>query len=279
MTIRIRAMTTADVGPATQALVRGDWGDRRDWWRFVVAHPGCIPIVAVEDDDVVGTGVGTIHGSVGWVGTIYVVPERRRRGLALELSRAVVEGLEAAGCRTLALAATPEGRGVYERLGFDEVDWYVTLGPDGIDRPSLRRDPRVRSVGPDDEGAILGLDGAVTGEDRSGTLRACLGTPGGLVLPRSTGRIDGFLLRAPWHGAAVIAPEPDDALALLDARLLDAGPDHAVRAGILGSNETGRQRLLERGWVERWRVVRMHRGAPLHWRSEGIWGQLGFALG
>lgn len=272
-------MTAADVDGATAALVRGDWGDRRAWWRFVVDHPACSPIVAVEGDAIVGTGVGTVHGTVGWVGTIYVVPERRRQGLGMELSRAVCDQLETAGCRTLALAATPEGAHVYERLGFGTVSWYRMLGRDGVARGAGTRHPEVRPVRADDLPAIAALDAEVTGEDRSATLEVCLGTPGGLVLEDAVGALRGFLLRAHWHGAALVAPVPDDALALLDARLLDAGPGHPVRAGLLEENETGRRRLLERGWEEHRRVARMHRGAPLSWRPKAIWGQLGFALG
>ncbi len=278
-------MTTADVDGATEALVRGDWGDRGEWWRFVVRHPGCIPFVAVEVDEVIGTGVGTVHGTVGWVGTIYVVPEVRRRGIGLELSRLVCEGLEGAGCRTLVLAATPEGRGAYERLGFEEVSWYRMFGRDGVGATGSGKsagslaDPRIRAVRTEDLPAIAALDAAVTGEDRSATLRACIGTPGNLVLEGAAGVLGGFLLRAPWHGAALIAPEPDDALALLDARLRDAGPGHPVRAGILEENEDGRRRLSEAGFAEQRRIVRMHRGEPLRWRPKAIWGQLGFALG
>jgi ribosomal protein S18 acetylase RimI-like enzyme len=279
MTVRIRPMTTGDVDGATAALVRGDWGDRREWWRFVVDHPACSPIVAVDGDAIVGTGVGTVHGTVGWVGTIYVVPERRRQGLGMELSRVVCDGLEAAGCRTLVLAATPEGARVYERLGFETVSWYRILGRDGVAPGLVARPRNVRRMRDDDLPAIAALDAEVTGEDRSATLDACLGTPGGLVVEGRAGALDGFLLRAPWHGAALIAPGADAAQALLEARLLDAGPGHPVRAGLLEENEVGRRRLLDRGWEEHRRIARMHRGAPLAWRREAIWGQLGFALG
>jgi predicted N-acetyltransferase YhbS len=284
MSVRIRPMTTADVDRATEALIRGDWGERREWGRFVVRHPGCIPFVAVDGDDVVGTGVGTVHGTVGWVGTIYVVPELRRRGIGLELSRLACERLEGAGCRTLVLAATPEGRGAYERLGFEEASWYRMFGRDGVGSARLEEvetvgNPRLRPVRAEDLPAIAALDASVTGEDRTATLRACLGTPGGLVLGGGDAALDGFFLRAPWHGAALIAPDPDDALALLHARLRDAGPGHPVRAGILEENEDGRRRLSEAGFAEQRRIVRMHRGEPLRWRPEAIWGQLGFALG
>jgi GNAT superfamily N-acetyltransferase len=120
-------MTSADVAPASAAVLRGDWGERGAWYAFAVEHHSCDAIVAVDGHEIVGTGVGTRHGAVGWVGTIYVVPERRGEGLGRELSRVVADGLEAAGCRTLVLTATPAGRPIYERIGFAVTDAYVVF--------------------------------------------------------------------------------------------------------------------------------------------------------
>jgi GNAT superfamily N-acetyltransferase len=279
-------MTPDDVDAATEALIRGDWGDRREWWRFVVTNPGCIPLVAEDDGGIVATGVGTVHGSVGWVGTIYTVPERRRQGLGLAISEAVCDALTAAGCRTQVLVATPEGRGVYEKLGFEEATAYRVFGRDGTGPTATGEGrgvddgaPAVRDLNAADVEAVLALDRAATGEDRERTLRACFESDTGLVVRHADGRLGGFLVHAPWHGAAVIAPDPDDALALLHARLVRAGPGHPVRAGILEGNEAGRRVLEADGWTELRRIVRMQRGEPLHWRPTSIWGQLGFAIG
>ena len=127
MTVRIRTMAAADVDGATDALLRGDWGDRRSFFAFAVAHPACDAIVAVDGDRIVGTGVGTRSGPVGWVGTVFVEAERRGAGLGTALTERICDGLEAAGCRTLALVATEQGRPLYERMGFEVVDWYVTV--------------------------------------------------------------------------------------------------------------------------------------------------------
>ena len=112
---------------------------------------------------------------------------------------------------------------------------------------------RVRDATADDLPALAALDRAATGEDRAHLLRAFVTPDTTRVVSgqRRRGTARGFMVRAPWGGGATIAPDPDDALALLDARR-DAYPvDRRVRCGILEENRVGLERLmaarLERG--------------------------------
>ena len=87
------------------------------------------------------------------------------------------------------------------------------------------------------------------------------------------------MIRAPWGGGATIAPNPADAMALLDARR-DAYPiDRKVRAGVLETNAVGIARLEADGWTEAWRAPRLELGEPLDWDPPAIWGQFNHALG
>jgi len=97
-------------------------------------HPNCRPILAERDREIVGTGVATVSGRVGWVGTIWVAPALRRRGLGRAITEAVIEELEASGCRTLVLVATEAGRPVYERLGFEVLTHDHALVTSGLER-------------------------------------------------------------------------------------------------------------------------------------------------
>ena len=278
MPVSIRPMTPPDVSPAAAAMLRGDWGERSAWFTFATAHPSCDPFVAVDGDEIVGTGVGTRHGTVGWVGTIYVVPERRGRGLGYELSRVVADGLVAAGCRTLVLAATPAGRPIYERLGFAVTELYVLLEHAGSGAGGEPPDPAVRPFTRADLADALALDRLATGEDRSAVLAAMVDIPGGLAVRDGGGALRGFLLRAPWPGGATIAPDVADALRIARARLRAHGEGRVV-TGLLASNTTGLAAFAADGWTEIRRVARMERGEPLDWHPGWIWGQLNFALG
>jgi hypothetical protein len=92
-------------------------------------------------------------------------------------------------------------------------------------------------------------------------------------------QIRGFVVRATWGGGATIAPDIDDAMALLEARRRASALDRRVRAGVVESNIAGLARLEADGWTEAWRAPRLIRGDPLDWRPDGIWGQFNHAVG
>jgi predicted N-acetyltransferase YhbS len=275
----IRTMSAADVQPAAETVRRGEWGERGPFFAFVVDHAECDAVVAEADGEIVGTGVGTANGAVGWVGAIFVSPTYRSRGLGRALTLEVIDRLETRGCRTVVLTATDQGRPIYERLGFEVQAWYRTLEAEGLasDTPTA---PAVRAIDAADLAAIVALDRAATGEEREHLLRAFLRPDAGWVVADPVdGAVRAFLLRAPWGGGATIAWDPDDAIRLLDHRRAHGGPGHRVRAGLLDQNAAGLALLAERGWTEAWRAVRMIRGEPLCWQPTAIWGQFNHALG
>jgi len=272
-------MMAADIDPAVAAILADDWGNRRAWFEFAVGHPECRAFVAEDDNGaIVGTGVVTISGPVAWIGTIWVAPSARGRGLGRALTEAPIEEAESAGCETLALVATDAGQPLYERLGFSVQTWYRTMEAPGLAYAS-GGERRIRAFRPDDLDAMAPLDRAATGEDRR-HLIAVFAAPDTTKVVTSRGdQPTGFVIRAPWGGGATIAPDPADALAILRARRLAAGPDRRVRAGILLENEAGAAALSADGWTEAWRAPRLVRGRPLEWRPEHIWGQFNHALG
>lgn len=276
-------MTPDDIDPVSAAILADDWGDRRSWFVFAVAHPGCRVVVAEDGAGrVVGTGVTTVNGNAAWIGTIWVATSARGRGLGRALTEATIEAAEAAGCRTLILVATDAGRPLYERLGFTIRSWYRTMEAPGRGRddgPPTGASRVMRAYRASDLEALARLDAAATGEDRSHLLRALATPASARVAVGAGGRPQGFLVRAPWGGGATIAPDPDHAMAILEARR-DAYPaDRKVRAGVLDRNEHGLARLEAAGWTEAWRAPRLERGDPLDWDPGAIWGQFNHALG
>src|SRR5438093_13482027 len=104
---RLRAMTIDDLEPVVAAILADDWGERRPWFEFALASPVCHAFVAEDAErQVVGTGVLAVHGAVGWIGTIWVAPSMRRRGLGLALTESTIAAGQAAGCATFLLVAT-----------------------------------------------------------------------------------------------------------------------------------------------------------------------------
>jgi GNAT superfamily N-acetyltransferase len=54
----------------------------------------------------------------GWIQNVYVVPEFRRRGIAREIMRALIDWCRSQGFDSVNLHASAEGRPLYEQLGF-----------------------------------------------------------------------------------------------------------------------------------------------------------------
>ncbi len=273
----IRPMTAVDVDATADAVLRSGWGDRRIKMAFVARHPQCRPFVAEADGAIVGTGVTTVNGPVAWIGTIWVDPAWRGRGLGKALTQATISAAETAGCRTLVLVATDAGRPLYERFGFEVQTTYRILEAPGL--ASGQADPRIRPYRPSDLGEMAALDAAATGEDRAHLLSAFAAPETTRCLVRADGSLGGYVLRAPWGGGATIAPDPDDAMAILHARRLTAGPDKRVRAGLLAPNEAGVAHLLAAGWIDAWGAPRMIRGEMPAWQPNAIWGQFDHAVG
>jgi predicted N-acetyltransferase YhbS len=273
----IRPMTPADVEPVVAAFIRENWGDRRLNLDFVTRHAEAHPFVAEADGQIVGTGVLSVNGSVGWIGTIWVEPAWRRRGVGTALTQATIEAADSAGCRTLLLVATEAGRPLYEKIGFEVQTWYRMLEAQGLGDEEI--DPRIRRYAPGDLPAMAELSAAATGEDRTHLLAAFASPETAICLIRGDGTLSGFVVRAPWGGGSTIAPELANAEAILHARRVGREPEDRIRAGLLAENEAGLARLLETGWTESWSAPRLIRGDPLRWQPEAIWGQFSHAFG
>jgi predicted N-acetyltransferase YhbS len=273
----IRPMTTGDVDEVAAALLRENWGDRRLHLEFVAGHPQAFPFVAEADGEVVGTGIATLNGPVAWIGTIWVHPDWRRRGLGMAMTQAAVDAAESRGCRTLLLVATAAGRPLYERIGFEVHTWYRMFEGEGLGDVPI--DPRIRPYAPVDLEAMGRLATAASGEERTHLLAAFASPGTAHCLVRDDGTLGGFVVRAPWGGGSTIAPRLDDAGALLHSRRVGRGPDHVIRAGLIAENEAGAEHLLAAGWTETWQAPRLLRGEPLDWEPTAIWGQFNHAMG
>ena len=119
----IRDMTAADIDDAVRLYRSGGWDHERLFLERVLANPACRPLVGVCDGAVTATGLAAINGPVGWVGSIFVDPSQRRRGLGRAMTDAVCARIDAAGCTTQALIASDYGRPIYERMGFRIDAW------------------------------------------------------------------------------------------------------------------------------------------------------------
>ncbi|MBG87681.1 MAG: hypothetical protein CMO80_12370 [Verrucomicrobiales bacterium] len=147
--LQIRLLQTADLVHADRLRNLAGWNQTRtDWIRFMEYEPsGCF--VAEWDGKVVGTITTTSYGTdLAWIGMMLVDPDYRRRGIATALMEHAMRYLENEGVKCIKLDATPEGRLVYERLGFAD-EWELhrwERDPDMDADLEFLRDPFPESV-------------------------------------------------------------------------------------------------------------------------------------
>lgn len=87
-----------------------------------VAHQPELFFVALADSHVVGTTMAGYDGHRGWLYSVAVDPDRRRRGIATAMVRHVEETLAAMGCVKINLQIRAGNEAVaafYQRLGYE----------------------------------------------------------------------------------------------------------------------------------------------------------------
>lgn len=267
--IALRAMTEADL-PAAHALTAElRWPHRRaDWEQVFRLGEG---LVAERDGQIVGTGLrwrwGPRHATVG---LIVVAPACQGRRIGHRLMSALLDGMEH---HTVLLHATPDGRGLYERLGFvriGEVRQHqgiaqptplIALGAGWRLRPATEADlPRLRT-----------LDAEARGMPRDALIDELFREAEATVVLDHDAHACGFaILRRFGRGHAigpVVAPDVEGAKALV-AHLSGLNAGRFTRIDI--DFDSG---MAE--WVETLGLLRvdapttMRRGEPLATRAGG----------
>lgn len=215
--VSLRAMTSADLADAHAMTSDLRWPHRRADWEQAFAHAE--GLVAERDGGIVATALrwrwGPRHATIGLV---VVTPACQGRRIGHRLMSALLEGLE--DCSVL-LHATPEGRGLYERLGF------VRLGElrqhQGVALPAplvaLDEGRRLRPAGQNDLPALQSLDAAARGMPRDALIEDLFGTAEATVVLDEQQQARGFaMLRRFGRGHAigpVVAPDVEGAKALI----------------------------------------------------------------
>ena len=164
MSVAAATLSEPDLADAVALSTGEGWNQTpADWQRLLRLGPdGCF--AARMGGRLVGTVTTTIYDrGLAWIGMMIVHPTARRRGIGAALMTRALEHLDAAGVACVKLDATPAGRPLYRRLGFDEEVLFERWM--GVARPSdatgLVPDQRA-ALGP-----VLPLDRAAFGADRS----------------------------------------------------------------------------------------------------------------
>jgi len=221
------ALTSAELADA-EALVReANWNQLAADWQIFLAQGRVYAAQTATGRIVATTATLPFGGRFAWVSMVLVTAEYRRRGIATELMRLAISEL-AERKLTPALDATPDGRAVYHRIGFEDAWGFQRL---------LRKERRaeegvadaavdIRPIAATDWNAVCAYDAAAFGAERGAMLEGLRGRlPPAELLAERGGRIAGVLLgrngRIAGHLGPLIAEDDDVACALL-ARAVDA---------------------------------------------------------
>ena len=175
----LRLLTPADIPDAMRLKDAAGWNQTaRDWQRFLSDRPdGCF--AAEADGRLIGTSATTTYeDKLAWIGMVIVDRKYRARGIGTRLLEAAIQYLDSQGVPCMKLDATPQGKPLYEKLGFTceyEIErWVLHRQPHwraGESVPagqnSINMDSLTQSL---DE--ISGLDAQIFGANRSSLLRS-----------------------------------------------------------------------------------------------------------
>lgn len=172
----VRDLGLDDLAPAVTLSASVGWNQvEADWRLFLdLGHA-----VGVDDDEgrLAATAATLPSGpALAWISMVIVREDRRRRGIATALLKRCADEISASG-RVPGLDATPAGREVYLRLGFQD-SWTLArwrrVGVAPIAPAESSSVLRVRPIEGRDRDAVLRLDAPAFGADRSPLLARLL---------------------------------------------------------------------------------------------------------
>jgi GNAT superfamily N-acetyltransferase len=204
-------MTAADIPAAMELKSLAGWNQTEaDWRRCLAISPtGCW--VALSENRVVGTAVRVDYGAeFSWISMMLVHPEFRRRGIGQWLMEQAMAGALGRG---IGLDATPFGRPLYAKLGFEE-DYAIQRLVNPRVQPLSAVPDLAGSIRETQLSALCHLDRVVFGADRN-LLLNCLARELphlALGLPRQ-GRLVGACLARKGSNYTQLGPVMAESLA------------------------------------------------------------------
>jgi GNAT superfamily N-acetyltransferase len=262
----LRRMEEADL-PGADVLRRlVGWNQTAEDWRHLLGlEPrGCF--VAVIAEQVVGTVMTTCYGlTLAWIGMMLVHPEHRRQGIASHLMARALGYLQGKGIQCVKLDATPQGRPLYEKLGFQfESELNRWQRPAQIGNMECEtRHSGTRKLREQDWVAIGEIDAAAFGVSRHDLLRGLASRSREILVWPRQGQVGGWGMLRAGSNADYIGPvaclDREGAIELV-FDLLRVANDRTVFWDVPEWNEHAKEVAQEFGFEPVRPLVRMRKG-------------------
>jgi len=245
------SLSPSELGDVDALAREANWNQLVADWRVFLAH-GRVHVAQTATGRIVATTATLpFGGRFAWISMVLVTGAFRRRGLATQLLRRAMDELAAAALVPV-LDATPDGRAVYRRLGFQD-SWGFQRLVRRAARAAAFAPPAgvtIRPIAGMDWPALTAYDAAAFGAERNAVLAGLRGRlPAAELLAERGGRIAGFSLGRDGALASHLGPliADDDAVACaLAARALD-GIDGPVFVDLADAKSELRGYLDARG--------------------------------
>jgi ribosomal protein S18 acetylase RimI-like enzyme len=170
----IRALTVEDLGQALRLSTAAGWNQQLDDWRMLLRLAPAGAVAALIDACIVGTAIGIDYGGFAWIAMMLVDPAYRCRGVGRRLLEAAMDALPPN--LRIRLDATPLGRPLYQRYGFDDEATLSRHVSDGSTRGgaavsgAFNGSHGVRPLTAADLAIVIERDGEIFGGTRGAVL-------------------------------------------------------------------------------------------------------------
>ncbi|WP_422404747.1 GNAT family N-acetyltransferase [Mammaliicoccus sp. JADD-157] len=114
--------------------------DLETFFTNVITDESLYQLLAVENEEVIATGAIIYYpfppsyinqsGERAYVTNIYTHPNFRGRGIAQQIISLLIKDAEARDIKKIFLAASPLGKPVYKKLGFEEAHEWMEINYD-----------------------------------------------------------------------------------------------------------------------------------------------------
>lgn len=259
-----RPMEWTDIPSGLSLCRSAGWNQlSRDWEIFLTLDP-LGNRVCVHDGSVVGTVTTIRYGDhFSWIGMVLVDPAHRRKGIGLALLGQAVQLLKNENC--VKLDATPAGRQVYLKLGFEDEYELSRMSASSINIQHLISSPAATALAADELEIVRSFDREVFGADRMALLSWMLdGAPELAFKVLEGNRLKGYCFgRSGFryaHIGPVVATDAEVAKALVSAALKQYG-NKPVIVDVPHHDASWRSWLESVGFSELRPFIRMYRGS------------------
>lgn len=229
--ITLRPMIQSDLLFADSLRGLVGWNQTiNDWKRLLALSPhGCF--IGEWRGVPAGTATTICYGTkLAWIGMVLVHPDFRGRGIGRALLDRCLEYLRGCGVACIKLDATPQGKLLYDQLGFQE-EWALTRwGLRSLPKTSSANCKEIRPYTESDADAVEQLDQRSFGVSRQPLLHRLLHEGRQALVHQPSDRLEGYGvlregMRADYLGP-VVAATPSGAALLIDALLGSAAANH-----------------------------------------------------